>query len=36
MSIKSQSIGALFLALVLILGLNPKIINNIYDNILGH
>ena len=35
MSIKSQSIGALFLALVLILGLNPKIINNIYDNILG-
>ena len=35
MSIKSQSIGALFLALVVILGLNPKIINNIYENVLG-
>jgi hypothetical protein len=35
MSIKSQSIGALFLALVVILALNPKIINNIYENVLG-
>jgi hypothetical protein len=35
MSIKSQSIVALFLALVVILALNPKIINNIYENILG-
>jgi hypothetical protein len=35
MSIKSQSIGALFVALVVILGLNPKIINNIYENVLG-
>jgi hypothetical protein len=35
MSIKSQSIVGLFLALVLILALNPKMINNIYDNVLG-
>ena len=35
MRIKSQIIGALFLALVVILTLKPKIINNIYDNILG-
>lgn len=35
MSIKSQSMVALFLALVVILALNPKIINNIYDNVLG-
>ena len=30
MSIKSQSMVALFLALVVILALNPTIINNIY------
>jgi hypothetical protein len=35
MSIKSQSIVALFLALVVSLGLNPKIIHNIYENVLG-
>jgi len=35
MSIKSQSIVALFLALVVSLALNPKIINNIYENVLG-
>ena len=35
MSIKSQSIGALFLALVVILALSPKIVNNIYENMLG-
>jgi uncharacterized protein (UPF0333 family) len=35
MKIKSQIIGALFLALVVILTLKPKIINNIYDNLLG-
>ena len=35
MSIKSQSIVGLFLVLVLILALNPKMINNIYDNVLG-
>ena len=35
MSIKSQSMVALFLALVVILALNPTIINNIYGNVLG-
>ena len=35
MKFKSQIIGSLFLALVVILTLNPKIINNIYDNLLG-
>ena len=35
MKIKSQIMGALFLALVVILALKPKIINNIYDNLLG-
>jgi hypothetical protein len=35
MSIKSQSIVGIFLVLVLILALNPKMINNIYDNVLG-
>ena len=35
MKFKSQIIGALFLALVLILTLKPNIINNIYDNLLG-
>ena len=35
MSIKSQSIGALFVALVIILAVNPKIVNNIYSSLLG-
>jgi hypothetical protein len=35
MKFKSQIIGSLFLALVVILTLKPKIINNIYDNLLG-
>ena len=35
MSIKSQSMVALFLALVVSLALNPTIINNIYENVLG-
>ena len=35
MKFKSQIMGALFLALVVILTLKPKIINNIYDNLLG-
>ena len=35
MSIKSRSMVALFLVLVVILALNPKIINNIYENVLG-
>ena len=35
MSIKSQSMVALFLALVVSLALNPTIINNIYGNVLG-
>jgi hypothetical protein len=35
MSLKTQSIGALFLALVLILLVNPKIVNNIYNSVLG-
>jgi len=35
MSIKTQSIGALFVALVIILAVNPKIVNNIYGTILG-
>lgn len=35
MSIKTQSIGALFVALVIILAVNPKIVNNIYSTILG-
>lgn len=35
MSFKSQSIGALFLALVIILAVNPKMVNNIYSSILG-
>jgi hypothetical protein len=35
MSIKSQSIVGVFVVLVLILALNPKMINNIYDNVLG-
>lgn len=35
MSIKTKSIGALFLALVVILVVRPQIINNIYSSILG-
>ena len=35
MSIKTQSIGALFVALVVILMISPKIVNNIYGSILG-
>lgn len=35
MSIKSQSIGALFVALVVILAISPKVVNNIYGTILG-
>lgn len=35
MSIKTQGIGALFIALIIILIVNPKLINNIYDSILG-
>lgn len=35
MSIKSQSMVALFLALVVSLALNPTIIHNIYENVLG-
>ena len=35
MSVKTKSIGALFVALVIILAVNPKVINNIYGTILG-
>ena len=35
MSIKIQSIGALFVALVIILAINPTIVNNMYGSILG-
>lgn len=35
MSIKTQSIGFLFVVLIIILALNPKVINNIYSSILG-
>ncbi len=35
MSFKTQSIAALFVALVIILVVNPKIVNNIHGNILG-
>lgn len=35
MSVKTKSIGALFVALVVILVVNPKVINNIYGTILG-
>ena len=35
MSVKTQSIGALFVGLVIILALNPKMVNNIYGTILG-
>jgi len=35
MSIKIQSIGALFIALVIILAINPTIVHNMYSSILG-
>jgi len=35
MSIKIQSIGALFVALVIILAINPTIVHNMYSSILG-
>jgi anti-sigma28 factor (negative regulator of flagellin synthesis) len=35
MSVKTQSIGALFVALVIILAVNPKVVNNIYSSVLG-
>lgn len=35
MSIKNQSIGALFVALVIILAVNPKAVNNMYKTLLG-
>lgn len=35
MSVKTKSIGALFVALAIILAVNPKIVNNIYGSILG-
>jgi hypothetical protein len=35
MSVKTKSIGALFVALVIILAVNPRVINNIYSSILG-
>jgi anti-sigma28 factor (negative regulator of flagellin synthesis) len=35
MSVKTQSIGALFVALVIILAVNPKVVNNIYSSLLG-
>ena len=35
MSVKTQSIGALFVALVIILVVNPKAVNNMYSSLLG-
>jgi hypothetical protein len=35
MSVKTKSIGALFVALVIILAVNPKVVNNIYSSLLG-
>jgi len=35
MSVKTNSIGALFVALVVILAVSPKIVNNIYSSVLG-
>jgi len=35
MSIKTKSISALFVALVIILAVNPRSVNNIYNSILG-
>jgi len=35
MSVKTKSIGSLFVVLIVILAVNPKVINNMYDTILG-
>ena len=35
MSVKTQRIGALFVALLIILAVNPKSVNNLYDSFLG-
>jgi hypothetical protein len=35
MSVKTKSIAALFVALVIILAVNPKVVNNIYGSFLG-
>ena len=35
MSVKNKSIGALFVVLVIILAVSPKIVNNIYSSVLG-
>jgi hypothetical protein len=35
MSVKTKSIGALFVALVIILAVNPKVVNNMYSSLLG-
>jgi hypothetical protein len=35
MSMKNQGIVALFVLLIIILAVNPKIVNNIYETILG-
>lgn len=35
MSVKTKSIGALFVVLVIILAVNPKSVNNMYNTILG-
>ena len=35
MTLKTQSLGALFVALIIILAVNPRIINNVYSSILG-
>ena len=35
MSVKTQRIGAIFVVLVIILAVNPKTVNNIYNTILG-
>jgi len=35
MNLKTQSLWGLFIALIIILALNPKIVNNIYSSIIG-
>ena len=35
MSIKTQSIGVIFVVLIIILALNSKLVNNIYSSVLG-
>ena len=35
MSVKNKSIGTLFVVLVIILAVSPKIVNNIYSSVLG-